>query len=84
MNGWDTQRENFEPCVSQLVLEEAAAGDLQAAMDRMVVLESMLVLETTQVALELAKELIKAGALPKKAAGDALHISVAATMGVPF
>jgi hypothetical protein len=34
--------------------------------------------------LELAKELLHAGALPAKAADDALHISVAAAKAVPF
>lgn len=44
----------------------------------------MLVLETTPEALELAREMIKHGALPAKAAGDALHIAVATTMKIPF
>ena len=44
----------------------------------------MLVLETTADALELAKELLQAGALPAKAADDALHIAVAATKTVPY
>ena len=44
----------------------------------------MLVLETTAEALELARELLQAGALPAKAANDALHIAVAATKGVPY
>ena len=72
---WDTRRESYELCVSQLVLDEARAGDVQAAQDRFVVLQPMLVLETTTEALELAKELVQAGALPAKAAGDALHIN---------
>jgi hypothetical protein len=81
---WDTRRANYELCVSQLVLDEAAAGDAQAAQERFAVLQSMLVLETTQEALELAKELLQAGALPAKAADDALHIAVAATKAVPY
>lgn len=44
----------------------------------------MLVLETTTDALQLAKELLQAGALPAKAADDALHIAVAATKAVPY
>ena len=31
---WDTRRESYELCVSQLVLGEAGAGDPQAAHDR--------------------------------------------------
>jgi len=81
---WDTRRANYELCVSQLVPDEAGAGDVQAAQERLLVLRPMLVLETTANALELAKELLQAGALPSKAADDALHIAVAATKAIPF
>jgi hypothetical protein len=81
---WDTRRSNYELCVSQLVLDEAGAGDAQAAQERLLVLQPMLVLETTAEALELAKELLQAGALPAKAVDDALHIAVAATKAVPY
>src|ERR1700747_2930739 len=61
---WDTRRESYELCISQLVRKEAAAGDAQAAQERLEVLKPMTVLETSNEALDLAKELIKAGALP--------------------
>jgi hypothetical protein len=44
---WDTCRENYELCVSQLVLDESGAGDPEAAQERLEVLRPMLVLETT-------------------------------------
>lgn len=81
---WGTRRADYELCVSQLVLDEAGAGDAQAAQERFLVLQPMLVLETTTEALELAKELLQAGALPAKATDDALHIAVAATKAIPF
>ena len=81
---WDTCRSNYELCVSRLVLDEAGIGDAQAAKERLVVLQPMLVLETTTDALQLAKELLRAGALPAKAADDALHIAVAATKAIPY
>lgn len=81
---WDTRRASYELCVSQLVLSEAAAGDSQAAQERQAVLQSMTVLETTGTALDLAKALIQAGALPAKAADDAIHIAVAAAHAVPY
>lgn len=81
---WDTRRASYELCISQLVLTEASAGDAQAAQDRLAVLQPMTVLETTDAAAELAKELIRTGALPAKAAGDALHIAVAAVHAVPY
>jgi PIN domain len=81
---WDVRRAGYELCVSQLVLDEAAAGDAQAAQERLLVLRPMLVLETTADALELAKELLRAGALPARAADDALHIAIAAAKAVPY
>jgi hypothetical protein len=81
---WDTRRASCELCVSQLVLDEAGASDPVAAEERLTVLQPMLVLETTTEALELARGLLQAGALPAKAANDALHIAVAATMAIPY
>ena len=81
---WDTRRASYELCVSQLVRKEAGAGDSQAGQERLEVLKTMTLLETSDQALDLAKELIQAGALPAKAADDALHIAVAAMNGIPY
>jgi len=48
------------------------------------VLKAMTLLEMSDQALELAKQLIQAGALPAKAADDALHIAIAAMNGIPY
>lgn len=81
---WDTRREGYELCISQLVRREAGAGDTQAAQQRLEVMKAMTLLETSEKALDLAKELIHSGALPAKAADDALHIAVAAMNGIPY
>ena len=81
---WDTRRQAYELCVAQLVLGEAAAGDPQAAQERLAILQPLTVLETTTAALELARALLQAGALPAKAADDALHVAVAAAHAVPY
>ena len=81
---WDTRRANYELCVSELVLDEAGAGDAQAAQERLLVLQPMLVIETTKEAFELAEELLRAGALPPNAADDALHVAIAATKALPY
>ncbi len=81
---WDTRSASYHLCISQLVLKEAGAGDAQAARERLEVLQSMTLLETSDEALDLAKELIRAGALPAKAADDALHIAVAAQNGISY
>jgi hypothetical protein len=81
---WDTRRGHYELCISQLVLKEAGAGDSEAAQERLDTLKGMTLLETSAQALDLAKELIQAGALPAKAADDALHIAVASMNGIPY
>jgi hypothetical protein len=81
---WDHRRADFELCVSQLVLQEASAGDPQAAQERLDILADMTVLEITQDAVTLADELLQAGALPTKAGNDALHIAIAAIHSVPY
>src|SRR5260370_3727955 len=81
---WDTRRTSNELCVSQLVLDEAGAGDAVAAQERLLVLQPVLVLETTAEALDLAKELLQEGAMPAKAANDALHIAVSAAKAIPY
>ncbi len=81
---WDTRREDFELCASELVFQEAGGGDPQAAHERLEVLKDMVLLETRQEALELAQELVRAGALPAKAFEDALHIAIAADQKIPY
>lgn len=81
---WNTRRTNYELCISALVLDEAGAGDVQAAQERLLILQPMLVIETTANAFELAEKLLRAGALPRKAAADALHIAIAATKAIPY
>ena len=44
----------------------------------------MLLLDTTEAAVILAEELVRARALPEKAADDALHIAVAANQKIPY
>src|SRR5258708_2474552 len=81
---WDNCRQDYQLCTSELVFREAGAGDPQAAQERLDVLKDMILLETLQEALELAKELVQAGALPAKAFEDALHIAVAAHQKIPY
>ena len=81
---WDNRRTDYELCASELVLREAGGGDPEAAKERLEVLKAMILLETRPEALELAEELVKAGALPVKAGDDALHIAIAADQKIPY
>jgi predicted nucleic acid-binding protein len=81
---WNDCRGRYELCVSQLVLQEASAGDVQAAKERLDILAEMTLLPTTENAVKLAESLLSSAALPAKAAADALHVAIAATNGVDY
>lgn len=81
---WQTCRERFDLTASQLVLQEAGAGDPRAVQERLDVLAALTLVETTEEALILAQQLVREGAMPEKAAGDALHIAIAVTNGVEY
>ena len=79
---WWATRTTFELYISQLVLEEAAAGDPAAAAKRLEALRDVPVLELTTEATGLGRDLVLEAALPAKAAADALHIAIAAVQGM--
>lgn len=81
---WWESRNRFELYISQVVMNEAARSDLKAAEQRLEVLTGIPILDVTEDAKALAKDLMKSGPLPKKAAVDALHIGVAAVHGMDF
>ncbi len=81
---WANQRDKFELFVSQTVLEEIAGGDQEAAQQRLSVIESLPLQEITEEAIALAKDLVRLGSLPEKAAVDALHIAIAVTNKVDY
>lgn len=81
---WQTCRERFELVASQLVVREASAGDSRAAQKRLERLATLTLLEVTEEAVTLAQELLTTGAVPEKAAEDALHLAIAVTNGVEY
>jgi predicted nucleic acid-binding protein len=81
---WQEQSQSFQLVASQLVVQEASAGDAVSAQERLEILKNIELLELTEDALSLAKVLIESGPLPRKAAEDALHIAIAVTNGVEY
>ena len=81
---WDTQRDRFDLYVSDIVLEEAGRGDNVASARRLEALSGIPLLAITDEVLALSEALIQAGALPKKAIGDSLHIALSAVHGVDY
>ena len=74
---WESRGPAFDLYVSELVLEEAAAGDAIPARKRLDLLADIPVLALTEGIMKLADSLVGEGPIPRKAAGDALHIAMA-------
>jgi predicted nucleic acid-binding protein len=81
---WWNSRNIFELYVSELVVDEVAAGDPHAASQRLEALAGIQLLGMTREAEMLGADLIRQAALPQRAAIDALHIALAAVHGMNY
>lgn len=81
---WARRRNAFELFVSELVLEEASAGDPEAAARRAAVLQGLPVIDVTPLTEELAERILQSVGLPMRARADALHIALAASQGMDY
>ena len=81
---WQTRRAGFDIYISQFVLDEAAAGDAEAARERLAALQGLPMLDVSEEVVELARALNASLALPEKAVTDAAHIATAAVHGMHF
>lgn len=81
---WRTRRGEFDLCVSQFVIDEAAGGDSTMARLRLDLLDSIPLLEINDAVLPMARTLLQTGVIPAKAARDAAHIAIAAVHGVDY
>ena len=81
---WEQRRPDFQIYISQLVLDEAAAGDPIAARERLKVLQALPLLDITPEVTELASAILASGKIPRRAATDAAHIAIAAVHGMDF
>jgi len=81
---WGKVREQFDLYISQYVVDEASAGDRNAATKRLAALREATLLAITPGAVSLARELVRVGDLPTRAIVDAFHIAVAAVHGMDY
>jgi hypothetical protein len=81
---WVKRRGDFDLFTSQVVMDEAAAGEKAKAAERMALIEGLPFLEVDEEARFLARSLTARGPIPPKAARDALHVAVAAVHEVDF
>ena len=81
---WENRRGSFDLFVSQLVIDEASAGDSDAVSRRLSVLEGVPLIASQAGTDELVEALIRDLSLPHRAAADAVHIALAVVNGVDF
>ena len=83
-HAWWATRARYELYVSEAVLAEAGGGDPRSAERRLSVLTDVAILRITSDVGDLASRFVDAGALPRKAFVDALHVAAAAIHGMDF
>jgi predicted nucleic acid-binding protein len=82
---WEKRRTRYELVISQLVLDEAARGDDEAAAERLRLLAGIPILRTEDPRIDaVADKLLAAHLLPQKARSDAMHVAVAAVHAVDY
>jgi hypothetical protein len=82
---WFRRRANYDLAISQLVLDEAARGDDQAAAERLRLLAGIPVLGTEDPRIDaIADELLAARLLPEKARSDATHMAIGTVHAVDY
>lgn len=81
---WHTQKDKFDLFASQLVRDEAQAGDPKASQKRLSFFDAIAMLEVTEEALKLAEDLVAKGPLPPNVVEDAIHIAVTVTNGIDY
>ena len=81
---WSRRRMSFELYVSRLVVDEASAGDAEAAARRLSTLEAIPRLELTEPVSALAAQLVAQAGIPREAVEDAVHVAIAAAHGMDY
>jgi hypothetical protein len=74
---WEFRRTGHEIFTSQLVLDEIAFGETEMANRRLELMADITLLESTNKAGELTRNIMNSGLLPAKAEGDGAHIALA-------
>jgi predicted nucleic acid-binding protein len=80
---WET-RSAFNLYVSQFVIDEAGAGDAEAAQRRLGALAGIPLLDLTPDVGLIAGEILRLGGMPAKAYVDAVHVAVAGAHGIDY
>jgi hypothetical protein len=81
---WAHRRSGFDCMISQVVIDEASAGDSAEAQKRLEIIARLPELEITADAETLAGAIMAPGVLPPHVARDAAHVAVATVHAVDY
>lgn len=81
---WEHNRQNYALFVSDLVEQEASAGNVLLSKRRLKIIKTLKYLATSEKAVELAETLVKRQAVPDNSVADALHIAIATVEEMNF
>ncbi len=81
---WQREAQKYDIYISQFVLDEAEAGDPDAAQRRMAFLNSFPLLEVTDEVLSLTENILSTQLFPAKAIRDVSHIAIASVHGIEY
>ncbi len=81
---WEDYREHYDLFVSPFVIDECSAGDVEAAAERLEVIQDIPILGMSDGVTDLAAKLLRKVPLPEKSQVDALHVAVATVNGIEY
>lgn len=81
---WATGRHEFDIFVSLHVHDEVAAGNQDFARKRLALNEPLPILESTAATNVLAKAILDASVMPRKASNDAADVAVSVVRGMDY
>lgn len=81
---WEQDANLYDLFVFDVVSDEAAEGDPEAAERRLAAIATIPALDVTERAQALSEQLVGFGVIPRQATTDALHVAVAALNGMDY
>jgi len=81
---WKKRKRSFDLYISQLVVDEAKAGNDEAARERLKVISGLPLLDITKEVERLAIRILASRVIPEKASTDAAHIAIATVHGIDY
>ena len=81
---WNSWRTQFDIFVSDLVIEEAIAGDPEAAIRRLSAIQRFTILKPSDRTETLKRKIMEGSGLPESATRDAHHVALATVYAMDF